>query len=60
MVDVQKQEMLVLVRAQLAIYGQDARGKATERARALAEMGDQYGALLWHQICEELAATGSN
>lgn len=60
MVDLQKQEMLVFVRAQLAIYGQEAAAKAKERACGLADIGDQDGSLLWDQIREELVATGKS
>ena len=48
------QQVLVLVRAQIETYGDSAAVKATERAQALAEIGDDDGAKMWQRVAETI------
>jgi hypothetical protein len=54
-IDMPDQQVLVLVRAQIEKYGKAAAEKATERARALSEIGDEEGADMWRRIAETIA-----
>lgn len=52
------QQVLVLVRAQIEKYGNTAAEKATERAKALSEIGDEEGAEMWRRVADTIARKG--
>jgi hypothetical protein len=48
-------QLQVLVRAHLNRYGDAAAANASERARALSELGDAEGAHVWQRIADLIA-----